>query len=224
MLTLLVVTAMAVLLAGCSSGQGEAQDSSQGGEQEVGSSQQTSEPSEQGGSSSQQTSELTTDETAVDSCAENGGISGQQEEASGGEVSNGKIAFTRLTDANDDIYVIDGEGAHETRLTHTPRLSEQNPVWSPDGQKIAFTTSLADSSLYVMNADGTNKTQLAAHVSWSPSWSPDGGKIAFRCSSSHGAEGTDLCVTNADGTETKLIARDTSYLIGATVWVSWGRE
>jgi WD40-like Beta Propeller Repeat len=172
MLMLLVATAMAVLLAGCGSSQREDQ----------GSSQQTSElaTNETVVGSSQQTSEPTTNETVVGPCADSGSTSGQQEEASGGEVSNGKIAFTR----NSDIHVIDGEGAHETRLTHTAQLFEQDPVWSPDGQKIAFITpditpGEEKSALYVMNADGTNKTQLVVDV-WSyPSWSPDGGKIAF---------------------------------------------
>jgi Tol biopolymer transport system component len=199
MIMLLVAAAMAMLLAGCGSSQREDQGGSQGGEREERSSQQTSEP--------------TTSETLVDSCADSGGISGQQEEASGDDVSNGKIAFSRLlTDTNRDIYVVDGEGAHETRLTHTPRSSGWYPAWSPDGQKIAFIKNVHEksvmrnntetiirkesSSLYAMNADGTNKTRLAVDVLRAPSWSPDGGKIAF---TTHYQ--SDLSVINADGTQ-----------------------
>jgi Tol biopolymer transport system component len=188
-LILLAATAMAVHLAACGSSQKEDQGSSHGGSQrEVGSSQQTSEP--------------TTNETLVGRCPESGSTGGQQEEASSGEVSNGKIAFSR----NSDIYVIDGEGAHESRLTHTAQSFEENPVWSPDAQKIAFMTQ--DRALYVMNADGTNETRLAVDLFSSdliPSWSPDGQRIAFATGGYMLPSG--LSVINADGTnEVSLIS------------------
>jgi Tol biopolymer transport system component len=192
-LMLLVATAMAVLLAGCGSSQKEDQGSSHGGSQrEVGSSQQRPEP--------------TTNETVVDRCPESGGTGGQQEEASSGEVANGKIAFTRSTYVNSDVYVVDEEGAHETRLTYTAQSFEKNPVWSPDAQKIAFMTQ--NGALYVMNADGTNETRLAVGLFSSdliPSWSPDGQRIAFATGSYMLPSG--LSVINADGTnEVSLIS------------------
>jgi WD40-like Beta Propeller Repeat len=101
----------------------------------------------------EQTSEPTTNETVVGRCADSGGTEGQQEQASGGEGFNGKIAFT----LNSDIYVVDGEGAHESRLTHTAQVFEQDPVWSPDGKKIAFTTQ-DQSDLSVINVDGTKRS------------------------------------------------------------------
>jgi hypothetical protein len=81
--------------------------------------------------STQQTSEPTTDETLVGRCADSASTGGQQEEASGGEVSNGKIAFSR----NSDIYVIDGEGAHENArvkaiVSDSPFASERKLVRS----------------------------------------------------------------------------------------------
>jgi Tol biopolymer transport system component len=190
-LILLAATAMAVLLAGCGSSQKEDQGSSHGGSQrEVGSSQQTSKP--------------TTNETSVGRCADSGGTIGQQEEASRGEVSNGKIAFTRRTAANSDIYVTDQTGAHETQLTYTKQF-EAGPVWSPDGQKIAFlrSTSIPSYDLYVMNADGTHQTRLTGVWEMDSAWSPDGQKIAF----TRGADApNDLYVINADGTnEVSLI-------------------
>jgi Tol biopolymer transport system component len=210
MLMVLVATAMAVLLAGCGSSQREDQGSSQGSEQEEGNSQQISEAmmseqtyelttNETVVGSSQQTPEPTTNKRLVGRCADSDSTGGQQEQASGGEVSNGKIAFTR----NSDIHVIDGEGDHETRLTYTAQVSEDHPVWSPDGQKIAFTANKSgeqESALYVMNADGTNKIQLAADVLWFPSWSSDGQKIAFTTSVEYEYVDDELSVINVDGT------------------------
>ena len=227
----LVATAMAVLLAGCGSSQREDQNSSQGSEQEGDSSQQTSEAM-----TNEQTSEATTNERLVDRCADRGSTGGQQEQASGGDVSNGKIAFIRDIYLARDIYVIDGEGAHERRLTHTPQVSEDHPVWSPNGQKIAFITpdttpGEQKSALYVMNADGTNKTQLAEDAWSKPSWSPDGGKIAFT-TGDQGDEGEDLSVIDADGTHKVSLSTAAPFsgnpedatLFGSPVWSPTGNK
>ena len=59
---------------------------------------------------------------------------------------------------------------------------EQNPVWSPDGTKIAF---VRNADIHVMNADGTgvvNLTPGTFSTEDSPTWSPDGSQIAFRSS------------------------------------------
>jgi Tol biopolymer transport system component len=108
----------------------------------VGSSQQTSEAM-----TNEQTSGPTTVESVVGHCANSGSTGGQQEEAGRGDVSNDKIVFIRSTDvastivgAVGDIYVVDEEGAHETKLTCTKQL-EEDPVWSPDGQKLAYLTT-----------------------------------------------------------------------------------
>src|SRR5215203_6940629 len=162
-LMVLVATTMALLLSGCGSSQGEEQGSRQGSEQEGGSSKQTSEAM-----TNEQTSEPTTVKSVVGHCTDSRSTGGQREEAGRGEVSNGNIAFSgstlsRTVDTvatNTDIHLIDGEGCHETQLTHTKQF-EEDPVWSPDGKKIAFIRSNSTYSyLYVMNADGTKQTQL----------------------------------------------------------------
>jgi Tol biopolymer transport system component len=60
-----------------------------------------------------------------------------------------------------------------------------NPVWSPDGKRIAFTDGgQAGGDLYVMNANGSNiralfRSSLTPGGARSPSWSPDGHKVTF---------------------------------------------
>ena len=65
--------------------------------------------------------------------------------------------------------------------------------------KIAFTSDRdGDREIFVMNADGTNQTQLTSNLfrDIHPVWSPNGRKIAFM-STRHGDE--EIWVMDADG-------------------------
>ena len=76
------------------------------------------------------------------------------------------------------------------------------PAWSPDGNRIAFTTwrdGEAEADIYLMDADGSNTTNItndiAMHAS-EPDWSPDGTQIVFW---TYGGEMGSLYVMGADG-------------------------
>jgi TolB protein len=59
-------------------------------------------------------------------------------------------------------------------LTDNPAF-DRSPVWSPDGTRIAFVSDRdANMEIYVMNADGSDQTNLtrnSAHDT-SPDWQP----------------------------------------------------
>ena len=60
-----------------------------------------------------------------------------------------------------------------------------SPVYSPDGQFIAFTRTgtaiLNQSELWIMAADGSNPAALTTgHYDWYPAWSPDGNYVMFQ--------------------------------------------
>lgn len=119
-----------------------------------------------------------------------------------------KIAFhSDNANGNTDIYVMDaadndgdGNGDNPIRLT-TEAAVDDNPAWSPDGSKIAFTSNrIGTPKIYVMKANGTNQANLSnngATIDYNPSWSPDGSKIAF--TRYQAGQGYDVYRMNYDG-------------------------
>jgi hypothetical protein len=72
---------------------------------------------------------------------------------------------------DNDIYAVGGEGTGETRLTNTPTRSEFHPVWSPQGNRIAFEGCAGGAcQIYVMSAAGTGEVQIATGSF--PAWQP----------------------------------------------------
>ncbi len=75
----------------------------------------------------------------------------------------------------EEIYVIDANGDNEQRLTEN-RNNDWDPVWSPDGERIAFASDrkgdLVSFDIYVMDADGGNQQNLSnnRHSDVSPAW------------------------------------------------------
>jgi dipeptidyl aminopeptidase/acylaminoacyl peptidase len=76
---------------------------------------------------------------------------------------------------------MDADGANPRRLTEHESEAIL-PAWSPDGTRIAFTSSQdGNREIYVMDADGANQQRLTDDPAddWWPAWSPDGRRIAF---------------------------------------------
>ncbi|MEP7292343.1 MAG: hypothetical protein ABI835_11195 [Chloroflexota bacterium] len=101
-----------------------------------------------------------------------------------------RIVFASAQYPDRDIFVINQDGSEQTQLTSNG--ADECPVWSPDGQQIAF---VSNDNLDVMDADGTNQTQLAAAIfgDTCPSWSPDGKHLAFTTDDLH------IHIIDADG-------------------------
>ena len=95
-----------------------------------------------------------------------------------------KIAFSSARDGNLEIYVMDGDGSNQRRVTVNPARDE-SPAWSPDGKKIAFVSNRNNVNkdhmqIWVIDADGKNPMRLTdGLVDWGPDWSPDGTKIVY---------------------------------------------
>ena len=98
-----------------------------------------------------------------------------------------RLAYSALTMRNDIRSVrLDPVSAgavdEPTPLTADTGERHSYPVFSPDGQQIAFRYMLqgAHSGIWLMSADGENSEPLTSGGSyWNPHWLPGGDRIAF---------------------------------------------
>jgi len=92
------------------------------------------------------------------------------------------FAYDKTGSGNFEVFAIrPGDVGSEVQLTFRPRFDGQ-PAFSPDGGKIAFTSSRdGNLEIYLMNSDGTGQVRVTRDVGddTNPSFSPDGSKIIF---------------------------------------------
>jgi Tol biopolymer transport system component/ABC-type branched-subunit amino acid transport system substrate-binding protein len=140
-----------------------------------------------------------------------------------------QIGFTSERKGGDgNIYVMNADGSNQTRLTQGSG-EDTFPHWSPDGKKIVYTSGrgggmwdniLGNGSyeIYVMNADGSHRTQLTDNPgddNLDPRWSPNGTQIIFWSSRDGNKE---LYVMNADGSHQTRLTNTTP---SNSSWASW---
>ena len=72
-----------------------------------------------------------------------------------------KIAFSSARDGNLEIYVMDGDGSNQRRVTVNP-ARDWLPAWSPDGDTIAYvqTGPKNKTRIHLMTARGKHIKQL----------------------------------------------------------------
>lgn len=83
-----------------------------------------------------------------------------------------------------DLHVVGAEGGETREVAGTRGLlsHEEWPSWSPDAERLAFTsTRHGNSEVCIVKADGSDERRLTSDpaLDLHPSWSPDGKRIAF---------------------------------------------
>lgn len=137
------------------------------------------------------------------------GCASSEAESTPSQQRNGLIAYTHQHESKlDQIFALRADGAAQRALTKAG-ANALDPVWSPDGKRIAFIGG-KDGSMFVMNADGTERQLLVrgkdpVGSAGRPSWSPDGRRLVFV-----GAQITtdNLYTVRSDGSGLRRLAGD----------------
>jgi Tol biopolymer transport system component len=103
----------------------------------------------------------------------------------------GQIVFASTRSGSSQLYLENADGTDLFQITNIEAGACQ-PSWSPDGRQLVFIspcggrgefyeTIYNESSLYIINVDGSGLKQLtpAPGSDFDPAWSPDGTRIAF---------------------------------------------
>ncbi len=91
-----------------------------------------------------------------------------------------QVAFSYMG----DFWVVSADGGKAYRLTDHVAY-EREPVWSPDGQSLAFTSNrFGNNDVFVMKAQGGTPVQLTFHTGddVATDFTPDGNGVIFRSS------------------------------------------
>jgi TolB protein len=154
------------------------------------------------------------------------------------------ILFSSKRDGDFDIYVMDADGSNVRQLTRNASKGENeaddgSPSWSPDGQRIAFTSTrdhegdgFDSEELYVMAADGDGQTRLTENESGEggPNWSPDGewllfaGRAVEQPATEEEALKFKVELMRPDGFETKTLFEPEALLVTGAAWSPDGKE
>lgn len=120
------------------------------------------------------------------------------------------VAFSSNRGGAYSIYIVGVDGTGLRRLTNNTD-DDGEPVWSPDGARIAFVRGLDPtnggysfvstypSQVFVVNADGSEEINLTVSEGGTdPAWSPDGTRLAF---ASHRDGNFEIYSMTSDGKE-----------------------
>jgi eukaryotic-like serine/threonine-protein kinase len=135
--------------------------------------------------------------------------------------SRDRLAFGRGVGLEIDIYRFQ-TGRPIEPVVASSLAADNNPHFSPDGQRIAFESDRSgEGEIWLAEADGSNPVQLThgpGQMQGTPRWSPDGQRIAF---DSQGPDGHwDIWTIDADGLTPRRLTHDP----GDENAPSWSRD
>jgi hypothetical protein len=121
---------------------------------------------------------------------------------------NGKIAFVKTVNGNDEIYVMGADGSAPQNLTNNPATDTQ-PAWRADGDELLFTSQRSGGErIWKLPAAGGTAHLVTllpgTPQESSPAWGPDG-RITWETTINGGYE---IYAQGADDQPKRLTAND----------------
>ena len=121
-----------------------------------------------------------------------------------------RIAFASNREGNDQIFTMNPDGSDVQRLTE-PDIVNVQPVWSPDGTRIAFYSNRNSQKkvnwreIYTMNDDGSDVVQVTDNDldELEFHWSPDSSIIAYTADNPNNVR--EIHVIHLDSGEEEII-------------------
>ncbi len=138
-------------------------------------------------------------------------------------VARDRLTFSRIM-TDYDIWRFRADGGSGPLIRSS--FAEWSPEFSPDGQRVAFTSNRSGetSEIWLASTDGTNPIQLthgSGQDRGSPRWSPDGQRLAFDSRDSQGS--VDVFTIDSAGGQPQRFVSDRS-IEGQPTWARDGRS
>ncbi len=119
-----------------------------------------------------------------------------------------QIAFVSDVSGSKEIYLMDFDGQNRAKIT-SHRSIVLSPEWSPDGEKLIFTSYRDRNPDVFMRELFYGKEKKISHykgLNIAPDWSPDGKKIILTLSQDDG--NSDIYIINPDGEKVRRLTRN----------------
>ena len=128
-----------------------------------------------------------------------------------------------VLEARGEIITVPAKKGDARNITNSPGARDHDPVWSPDGKKIAwFSDQSGEYALYVADQDGLQPPReiiiAKSGFYYSPVWSPDSKYLAF---TDHLQQ---LWITDISAGTTVLVDKDTYLHPERTVDPVWSPD
>ena len=115
-----------------------------------------------------------------------------------------KIAFCQRSDFSYNLYLMDIDGSNKQLIA-----AGSNPIWSPEGNTIAFINLKGSPQIFIADANGTNVRQLTtsylpcwdsgfpSYGNYYPIWTPNGRNIIYQSDINDGMP--EIYIMKSDG-------------------------